>query len=406
MPYLLKYRSILCTVLLFLISGCLSAWANECVNCHEDTWEELKDSIHGQQAISCDRCHGGDPNQADPVKAKAPETGYIGIPDKKQIVEKCGSCHADVETMNFYGIRTDQLARYKTSMHGKKLLGEGDEDVAACVDCHGYHGVVKISEPSSPVHPFNVPQTCNACHGNSELMAKHNLPSDTHSLYKNSVHGKALLEKQDASVAQCASCHGGHGAVPPGVRFVEDTCGKCHVNEKKYFLESPHAKLSNSGQFFGCVSCHGNHAVQHPDKNMYQSACIKCHAQDSVPYKKGLEIERLLGAASQAYDSAQEAIKQASIEGFFVENEEALLEETHAAVVEMHPTQHTLDYEKLVQLQKKAWQSSYKIKENLEIKRSGQKRRRVILVFIWIFILIMASALWVRYHQLEKERKK
>src|SRR3989338_5851678 len=118
---------------------------NSCVTCHSDYWDELKGSIHGRQGILCNSCHGGDPAKTDKEAAKAPETGYLGVPDKKQIVEKCGQCHADVETMNFYGIRTDQLARYKTSMHGKKLLLEGDEKVAACVDCHGYHDISNIA---------------------------------------------------------------------------------------------------------------------------------------------------------------------------------------------------------------------------------------------------------------------
>src|SRR3989338_4337729 len=90
-------RFVFHAVFLFL-AGCLSfqnpAFAensagNSCVACHEDSWKELKESIHGQQGILCNQCHGGDPTKAIKEEAKAPATGYISIPDKKQIVEKC-----------------------------------------------------------------------------------------------------------------------------------------------------------------------------------------------------------------------------------------------------------------------------------------------------------------------------
>ncbi|MBI4368226.1 MAG: hypothetical protein HY588_02420, partial [Candidatus Omnitrophica bacterium] len=82
---------------------------NSCVSCHSDIWEEVSASIHSQQGVFCQDCHGGNPAIADKDLAKAAGTGYIGIPDKAQIAKTCGECHADVEKMNFYGIRTDQL---------------------------------------------------------------------------------------------------------------------------------------------------------------------------------------------------------------------------------------------------------------------------------------------------------
>src|SRR3989338_1574689 len=191
--------------------------------------------------------------------------------------------------MNFYGTRTDQLARYKTSHHGKKL-SQGDDHVAVCSDCHGYHDVVKVSDPSSPVYPLNVPETCNACHGKSKLMDAAHLPSDILEIYKSSVHGKALFEKKDISVANCASCHGSHGAMPPGVKDVATTCGKCHVNEKKYFLESVHAEAQKQGKFSECVSCHGNHGVQPPTPALYEEACVKCHDSGSSAFRQGRQI--------------------------------------------------------------------------------------------------------------------
>src|SRR3989338_1304091 len=127
--------------------------SNSCLVCHSDMWEEMQSSVHTSHGIRCEKCHGGDPTKDDMEAAKAPGTGYVGVPDKKQIAQICGSCHSDVEAMNFYGLPTDQLARYKTSVHGKKLLMEGDTHVAVCSECHDYHNVIPISDPQSAVYP-------------------------------------------------------------------------------------------------------------------------------------------------------------------------------------------------------------------------------------------------------------
>src|SRR3989338_739076 len=144
-------RRLLFLLSIFLIPDQNVGWAEEpminaCITCHSDMWAEMKGSVHSQQGIFCNQCHGGNPTKEDKDLAKAPEAKYIGIPDKKQIMELCGSCHSDVGVMNFYGTRTDQMAQYKTSHHGKKLLEEGNTKVAVCSDCHGYHEVLKVSD--------------------------------------------------------------------------------------------------------------------------------------------------------------------------------------------------------------------------------------------------------------------
>ncbi|OIO39671.1 MAG: hypothetical protein AUJ71_00200, partial [Candidatus Omnitrophica bacterium CG1_02_49_16] len=378
---------------------------NSCVACHKDYWDEVKGSIHGQQGILCNRCHGGDPTKSDKAAAKAEGTGYIGVPDKKQIVEKCGQCHADVETMNFYGVRTDQLARYKTSMHGKRLLLEGDEKVAACTDCHGYHDISNVADPNSSVYPANIPKTCGKCHGNRKLMDAYKLPSDIPDIYKKSVHGRALYEKKDISVAQCASCHGGHGALPPGVKGIGDTCGKCHINEKKNFLESVHAKLGKE-KFSECISCHGNHGVQHPSPALYEEACVECHEPQSEEIKMGIALDQAIRGSDETRLLAESLVKQASIDGIFVEEEMALLEEIKTNTLAMAPLQHTLSVSKIAQLHKKVKSASENIRATIRQKRENLEGRKRALILIWIFILVMIGALWTKYKQLAHGKDK
>lgn len=396
-------------ILFFLLPCPPLLWAqapqgNSCVTCHEDVWGDLKNSIHGQQGVLCNSCHGGDHTKTDKALAKAPETGYIGIPDKKQIAEKCGSCHADVEAMNFYGVRTDQLARYKTSHHGKKLLIEGDSHVAVCSDCHGYHDVLPVTDPASPVYPLNIPKTCNQCHGNTKLMASRHLPSDILKTYQSSVHGKALFEKKDTSVANCASCHGSHGAMPPGVKDVATTCGKCHVNEKKYFLESVHARAQEQGKFSECISCHGNHGVQHPTPALYQNACVTCHKPGTPAFRQGQKLADLIQGANTTLETTEALVKQASIDGLFVEPEMALLEQLKTHVIEMAPIQHTLSLDKLEELHGKVVKTSDQIRQNISSKRQSLRRRKTALLFIWVFIAMMVGALWTKYNRLTRHK--
>ena len=378
---------------------------NSCITCHSDIWDKLKVSVHGQQNILCQDCHGGDPTKLDFDAAKAPGTGFIGIPNKKQVAETCGSCHANVEKMNFYGIRTDQLARYKTSVHGKKLFTEGDNHVAVCSDCHGYHDVLPVSDPNSPVYPLNVPNTCNRCHGDEKLMASYGLPADIFKTYQSSVHGKALFEKKDTSVATCVSCHGSHGAVPPGVKDIGAACGKCHVNEKKYFLESVHAKISEQGKFSECISCHSNHGVQPASKLLYREACIKCHKQGNPAAQEGEKVYQVLEKSEGELKAAETLVKQASIEGIFVEEEMGALEEAKTNVISMAPLQHSLSFNRIADLYRKFEEVANEIKARVHRKRQVLKWRKVALIPIWVFIIVMVSALWVKYKQLKKGRK-
>lgn len=379
---------------------------SSCAACHTDEAEQIQGSIHGRNGISCHHCHGGDPKKADKESAKAAGTGYLGIPDKQQIVETCGACHANVEAMNFYGIPTDQFSRYKTSVHGKELFGKGDRRVAGCSDCHGYHDVVAIQDPSSPVYPLNLPKTCNRCHGNEKLMAPYHLPTDIFESYSQSVHGRALFEKKDLSVAHCARCHGSHGAVPPGVKEIGATCGKCHANEKKYFLESPHAKLTEEGKFSECISCHGFHDIEHATPALYGTACVKCHAADSPAAQAGQDISKMLTESRSALTASEQTVKQASIEGIFVEDEEGLLEEMKTEVISMEPAQHALGKKALSESHAHIMKTAGDVGESVERKRRFLKWRKVALIPIWIFVAVMMTALWLKYRQIKAHNKK
>ncbi len=133
---------------------------NTCYTCHtaidntqHDIAQKWKDSVHGQNGIGCADCHGGDPTSDEVTVAMSTAAGFIGKPDRATTVGVCGNCHSDVERMRQYQLPTDQLVKYRASVHGQRLLTAQDTRVAICTDCHGVHDVKKASDPTAPGLP-------------------------------------------------------------------------------------------------------------------------------------------------------------------------------------------------------------------------------------------------------------
>ena len=75
--------------------------------------------------------------------------------------------------------------------------------------------------------------------------------------YVQSVHGKALLEKNDVRGAPaCNDCHGNHGAAPPSIDAIVNICGTCHAYNAELFLGSPLAPDFKEKSLAACIACH------------------------------------------------------------------------------------------------------------------------------------------------------
>ncbi len=118
-----------------------------CGVCHTKVEETYSTSIHGQLVANGDR--------RGPVCTDCHESHRIispeGIAYKKYSDQRCGHCHEE------------QLEHYEETFHGK-AMALGATKVAACYDCHGYHGITRTHDPSSPIHMDNRVQTCAKCH--------------------------------------------------------------------------------------------------------------------------------------------------------------------------------------------------------------------------------------------------
>src|SRR5215468_8056883 len=104
------------------------ARADGCVTCHEGLpgplgapVEGMKTDVHAKTGLSCAGCHGGDPAD-DGLTAMDVEKGFAGKLAPDRIPDLCGRCHADETFMRRFNpqLATDQLAQYRTSMHGRR----------------------------------------------------------------------------------------------------------------------------------------------------------------------------------------------------------------------------------------------------------------------------------------------
>src|SRR5262249_17645653 len=248
---------------------CYSQKKDSCVECHSQMEGELsepvnrsKEDIHFGRGLSCSNCHGGDPAKDDPVSAMDKSKGFVARPSPKEMPNFCGKCHSNADFMKKFnpGLRVDQQKEYLTSIHGK-LLESGDERVATCISCHGVHGIRAVKDAQSMVYPLNVADSCAKCHANQEYMKAYSIPHDQYDNYKSSVHAKALYGRQDLSAPTCNSCHGNHGAAPPGMASVANVCGQCHVRQSSLFQTSVHKAAFDALQVGECKQCHSNHKI-------------------------------------------------------------------------------------------------------------------------------------------------
>jgi Cytochrome c3 len=274
-----------------VVAACLGfgQTKNSCLDCHSAlpdalgvTQEKFSQDIHAQKGLTCVSCHGGDPTSDDPDKAMSRKAGWKGKIDRKQIPQLCGSCHSDPAYIRQFNpsLRTDQLDQYRTSVHGKRLAS-GDTKVAVCTDCHSVHDLRAPIDPRSTVNPVNVANTCAHCHSDAGYMKGYSIPTDQFAKYSASVHYEAMAVRGDLSAPTCSTCHGNHGAVPPGVDKIQNVCSNCHAFQAQMYDKSSHKKAFDTASLPGCVVCHGNHGIVHPTDAYLGTGpvavCMRCH---------------------------------------------------------------------------------------------------------------------------------
>ena len=132
-----------------------------------------------------------------------------------RVADTCGSCHANAEYMAPYKIPTDQVEKYKKSVHWKMMTVKGDLSAPTCNDCHGNHG-------AAPPGVSWVGNVCGQCHPvNAELFSK-------------SPHGQLFVQM---GIPGCATCHSNHEILETSDAMLgvgdKAVCGTCHTPQDK-----------------------------------------------------------------------------------------------------------------------------------------------------------------------------
>ena len=394
---------------------------NSCIQCHQTLDEkhakivnDFKADIHYLRRIGCEGCHGGDARvgfqEGDPMISMDPAKGYVGVPAFAQIPRFCGKCHSDVEYMKQFnpGLRVDQEQQYRTSVHAKQLA-KGDTNVATCINCHGVHGILSVSDTRSPVHKLNIPKTCAQCHSNKTLMAGYKIPSDQFELYQKSVHGILLLEKNDRSAPTCADCHGNHGATPPGLVTVSQVCGECHASNRDLFTESPHQQAFAELQLPECEACHGNHEVQKTSDAMLGvgegSLCGECHSDpSSQAYQIAESMKTVLDSLKSEISAANRLVSQAEKAGLDIAAAKFDLKFASDAVVKIQSLTHAASLEKIKEEADPGRFKANLVRSKAQEAIKDARVRQYGLAGSGLLIIILAVLLLLKIKEIERKK--
>jgi predicted CXXCH cytochrome family protein len=403
---------------LSLSSTAFAQKQSSCIECHiklDDTRlsapaKLFDNDIHKSRGLSCNDCHGGDPNADTKEGAKDPSKGYLGKPKTLDIPAYCGKCHSDANLMKRFNpsLRVDQEKEYYTSVHGKLLKEKGETRVATCISCHSVHGIRAPNDPLSSVYAANVAETCAKCHASADYMKPFGIPSDQYDKYKTSVHANAIYVKQDLSAPTCNDCHGNHGAAPPGIASVANVCGQCHARQAELFQTSPHKAAFDQKQLGECITCHSNHAILKPNDQMIGTqpgaVCVNCHSSGDKGFAAAGMMRTRIDELIASIDKSTAILNQAERMGMEVSRPKFDLKGatdalTHARVL-IHSSS-TGEVDKVVtpglDVASKGYQAGVSALGEWKFRREG-------LAVSLVFILFLAFLVYLKIRQIESRQ--
>jgi predicted CXXCH cytochrome family protein len=353
--------------------------------------DAVRTDVHGASGVTCADCHA--------------EQRTETAPSRTDIARLCARCHSDPAYMRKFDpqVRVDQFAQYLTSVHGEQMH-KGETRVATCSDCHGAHGITRVRDSRSPVAPANVAQTCARCHGDATRMGAFGRNETPVADWSASVHATALLKRGDTSAPTCSTCHGSHGARPPGVTEIANVCSQCHVREADLFRASPKKSIFESIGQAECLVCHGNHRIEHPADGWISiksdAVCAQCHDEQVKGAATINTVHQGLEGLSAAVASADGALSRAERAGMLVDDGRFSLREARQHLINARVTVHafaeapfTAVVNPGVAAAKRAEQTANQALEELQYRRRG-------LTTALVVIMGFLAALWLKIRSL------
>ncbi|GAB7025040.1 cytochrome c3 family protein [Geotalea toluenoxydans] len=189
-----------------------------CERCHKKENAEHYNSVHVQNDVKCADCHTDI------------HTHTYWKKDKRIVVAKCIQCH-------------EKQAVFQQSVHGKAVAA-GNQDSAACHDCHNLHDIKPLGDPKSHTNREFHTKVCMKCHSDEKMMERNGVFNVAVKTYMESYHGKNYRLGFPEKVAGCADCHTAHMVLPAkdakssvNPQNLVVTCAQCHKNATALFTK-------------------------------------------------------------------------------------------------------------------------------------------------------------------------
>jgi predicted CXXCH cytochrome family protein len=290
-------------------------------------------------------------------------------------------------------------------VHGQRTKA-GDANAATCVSCHGAHGILSVHDTRSPVYPTRVVDTCGSCHGDAQRMAPYKIPTNQVADYKESVHYRMLTVANDLSAPTCNSCHGSHGATPPGVQSIANICGTCHSQNMALFRSSPHQEAFAKLAVGACEACHGNHRVLSPKDSWLElggdGVCVRCHKRDDHGGAAAIGMLAALELAARTTDDAKEQVARARRAGMLMDGAEADLEQAHQDIITARTQVHTVSVAAMAEHTDAAIKASDLALASAHAAFDEIHYRRTGLLIALALIVLALAALVLTIRQIER----
>jgi hypothetical protein len=261
---------------------------DDCLACHGDAGavradgrsvavkpEAFAESIHGMGGLACVDCH-------------ADLAALTEFPHAEKLKPaQCATCHDKA------------VAAYETGVHAQARRAGANLSAAACADCHGSHDIKPSADPSSRTNHARLLDTCGRCHGSEEVIKRGKIEiGNVVDLFRDSIHGKALIKSGLSVAPTCTDCHGSHDirrksdATSRVFRnTIPATCSGCHEGIGREYRESVHGTQVAKGSPLApvCTNCHTAHEIRRSDVEGWKLEVIKecgtCHEHSLETYR-------------------------------------------------------------------------------------------------------------------------
>jgi predicted CXXCH cytochrome family protein len=215
-----------------------------------------------------------------------------------------------------------------------------------------------------------------------------------------------IADRGDLSAPTCNDFHGNHGAAPPGISWVGNVCGQCHVVQAELFMKSAHAKIFVNIGTPGCATCHENHEIMEAKDEMLglgeAAVCAGCHTAEDAGGKTAARMREQIDALRTEYDKAHAILLKAERAGMEVSQAAFESKGAQDALVKAQAAVHAFTVEAVkkeaepgLAIAAKGYERGVEALEELQFRRKG-------LAVSTVIILALIGGLVAKIRQVDR----